>query len=318
MTTGSTNEEAEARAKAKGLFQSMDEVGKTAISWTLGKVVIEASRSVAQSASPQGINWRAHTTQVSPVILFCYAIVAGLILYFLFTLLRRRRCLRRKRGASYSALSSYFASSSSADEEEGDTYSPPAKRRPTKLKLWSRRVTNALRRNVSLGHMGLERPRGQRHASMPLSTPTAMSQSQPPSPRGNGRSFSMMDLPGALPNTPPLGSSSSVASSTPRPPRVRQNSGNGLLDPHYSGLSREQGGWNDPPIAMFARSRVSTDGHATPAQGYESGAEEEWPAKKRNGVLTPSAGLSRNSSRANLSELGLAQRSSRATPGEGH
>ena len=48
---GDTNTEAERRAREKGLleskakphFQSMDEVGQTAISWTLGKMVIEAS-----------------------------------------------------------------------------------------------------------------------------------------------------------------------------------------------------------------------------------------------------------------------------------
>ena len=53
---GDTNTEAERRAKEKGLFeippkpkhhfQSMDEVGETAISWTLGKMVIEASKAV--------------------------------------------------------------------------------------------------------------------------------------------------------------------------------------------------------------------------------------------------------------------------------
>ncbi|KAK4685907.1 golgi apyrase, partial [Tremellales sp. Uapishka_1] len=62
---GETNEEAERRAREKGLleehskgktkthFQSMDEVGETAISWTLGKMVIEASKR-AESSSRAG------------------------------------------------------------------------------------------------------------------------------------------------------------------------------------------------------------------------------------------------------------------------
>jgi Golgi apyrase len=56
---GDTNTEAERRAREKGLletkkkhhFQSMDEVDQTAISWTLGKMVIEASKAV-QPRSP--------------------------------------------------------------------------------------------------------------------------------------------------------------------------------------------------------------------------------------------------------------------------
>lgn len=54
---GETNEEAERRAKQKGLmsgshqhpthFQSLDHVGETAISWTLGKMVIEASKGIS-------------------------------------------------------------------------------------------------------------------------------------------------------------------------------------------------------------------------------------------------------------------------------
>lgn len=46
---GDTNEEAERRAVEKGLrshFQSLDTIGETAISWTLGKMVIEASKAV--------------------------------------------------------------------------------------------------------------------------------------------------------------------------------------------------------------------------------------------------------------------------------
>lgn len=283
----------------------MDEVGKTAISWTLGKVVIEASLSVADKLPDAGgMTWRAHATKVPPVTLLGYAVLGGVVLYFFFTLLRRRRCIRRTRGGGYTTLSSLFVSSS-ADEEEGESYFPTPKRRPTKLKLWSRRMTNVMRRTVSLGPLGIGRTRGKRHVSMPLSSPPANgSSSQPASPRGGGRSFSMMDLPGSAPSTP-LGASSSVAS-TPRPPRPRQNSGNGLLDPHYPGLNRDQGGWNDPPISMLARGRVSTDGG--PALAYDSSsAEDDW-APKKSGVLTPSAGLSRNSSRANLSELGLAQR----------
>lgn len=55
---GDTNEEAERRAKKKGLksshFQSLDTVGETAISWTLGKMVIEASKGVKPHGHRKG------------------------------------------------------------------------------------------------------------------------------------------------------------------------------------------------------------------------------------------------------------------------
>ena len=80
---GDLNDEAERRAKEKGLlgkkqhFQSMDSIGDTAISWTLGKMVIEASRGVdphGYEPDRVGLNykwtqiWRDGTTRVGNVL----------------------------------------------------------------------------------------------------------------------------------------------------------------------------------------------------------------------------------------------------------
>ncbi|KAJ9106228.1 hypothetical protein QFC21_001372 [Naganishia friedmannii] len=67
--TGDFNDEAERRAKEKGLmgknhFQSMDSIGNTAISWTLGKMVIEASRGVdPHGYAPEQVGLNNHWTQ---------------------------------------------------------------------------------------------------------------------------------------------------------------------------------------------------------------------------------------------------------------
>jgi len=97
-----------------------------------------------------------------------------------------------------------------------------------------------------------------------------------------------------------------------RPPRPRQNSS--TLFPTVSGSN---GGWNDPPSTLL--------GAGTPLHnsglGYGLGlGYEDTPAPSRS--MTPSstgryeAALSRNSSRVNLHDMGLAQRctSRAATP----
>lgn len=118
---GDLNDEAERRAKEKGLlgkkhFQSMDSIGDTAISWTLGKMVIEASRGVdPHGHSPEriGLNnkwtqiWYEGTTRVGNVLgvpvlenklssygielfWFSYLILVAVVLSIYFSL--RRRC----------------------------------------------------------------------------------------------------------------------------------------------------------------------------------------------------------------------------------
>ncbi|KAJ9117282.1 hypothetical protein QFC20_000428 [Naganishia adeliensis] len=118
---GDLNDEAERRAKEKGLlgkkhFQSMDSIGDTAISWTLGKMVIEASRGVdPHGHSPEriGLNnkwtqiWYEGTTRVGNVLgvpvlenklssygielfWFSYLILVAVVLSVYFSL--RRRC----------------------------------------------------------------------------------------------------------------------------------------------------------------------------------------------------------------------------------
>lgn len=113
-------------------------------------------------------------------------------------------------------------------------------------------------------------------------------------------------------SSPPPPRSSLKSGKAGRPFKSRQNSYN--LHPHHGplgfhsvgegvGVGVGGGGWNDPPLAMLSApsSGVGPSGSGTADDG---------------GVLTPTANgglsngaLSRNSSRANLSELGLAQRS---------
>ncbi|KAL1407588.1 Golgi apyrase [Vanrija albida] len=355
---GDTNAEAERRAKEKGLFnkgkpkphfQSMDEVGETAISWTLGKVVIEASRSV-NGLQPHGGLHPLHKLQATVADLgpavWAYVVVAGILLTLAFSAVRRRtRNTYRGRKSSSAGLNGRpltngwipWSSGTPTPEayalEEGNLGALGFEGKPRvpsgagRLRLWSRRLTQMLRRNASFG--GHDTPRKPtRHVSMPVGTYSPGWGSQPPSPREASGSSSAFFTPGlarsslasastrslsglehapasagsATPTSPPLrGGRSKSGPGRPRP--VRSTS-NGLLEPH-SGA----GGWNDPPMALF------TPAPSNPYESASSGDENALP-KPSSGVLTPTAGpggehaLSRNSSRVNLTELGhgLAQR----------
>ncbi|RSH95196.1 Golgi apyrase [Saitozyma podzolica] len=110
---GDTNAEAERRAREKGLlekngrhhFQSMDEVGETAISWTLGKMVIEASKAVQPRSAALENAWtnRIHAglgaglgkfeqqlAHVGIQAIWAYSFIAFMLLACLFNTLRRR------------------------------------------------------------------------------------------------------------------------------------------------------------------------------------------------------------------------------------
>lgn len=256
--TGDTNAEAERRAKEKGLFtkvskhkphfQSMDEVDETAISWTLGKIVIEASKAVGPTPAP-GIrlgNLRIpmHLSELTG-LMWGYIFVFMALIILLFSTVRRRRLLRRFRLPCLEA---------ERDEESGE-------KRSSKLALWSRRMANGFRRTrVPL----------RRHASMPLSSTASWSQPSSPS------TFTPMDQP------PSPRASSAHGTPRPRPSPRPRNSG---TNPPF--LSANSGGWNDPPMGLFAPDD-----------------DEEW--RPAPGEKT----LSRQSSRVNLSEFGgVAQRS---------
>lgn len=181
-----------------------------------------------------------------------------------------------------------------------------------RFRLWSRRMTNSLKK-AQWTHS--DRPRAVRHVSMPL-TASSYAQgawaSQPPSPRreGGGSFFTpALGIPGTPPDTrsslnPSPGGS--VSTSPPRTlprgiktPRTRQNSHNGAK----LGVPDNMGnGWNDPPMTMLGADEGTgtlTPTAASAARGYEQS-------------------ISRQSSRVNLSELGLAQRnmSRAATPSD--
>jgi Golgi apyrase len=329
---GNTAVEAERRAKQKGLsakphFQSMDEVGETAISWTLGKMVIEASRAVPhRSLDPPNVSF-ARLEQLGIQTVWAYSLLTFFVVGCILVALRRRYrwfgslySPRRGRKPSVSgdvplsptrAWTWPWSGRDSIDgynSDEGTFDLTPVKSRATigRIRIWSLRLSKNLRRVFS------SRPR---HTTLPLSQPISIS--QPPSPRP-GSSFFYTTPALTLPSQPIITTSiaTSAASSPPRlkgtgrPVRSRQNSHNAAhpilhinSTPDSKSSSSSSGGWNDPPPGILG---FDANGDSVP-----------------NGSLTPTSmgpssrhtTLSRQSSRVNLSELGgLAQRnSSRST-----
>ncbi|KAL7421134.1 Golgi apyrase [Cryptotrichosporon argae] len=369
-TPGGVNAEAERRAREKGLlaagaaswssssapaprphFQALDEVGDTAISWTLGKVVIEASRGVRPAparaswwaaTSPLAFSWDRTLGPVGVQTVWAYAFVGFVVLALAFSALRRRSPLgvllkRRRRGPDDIELSpsAIAAVNAAANANPASAAATPPKRFAVPLglgrfRLWTRRLTHTIRR-MSVAD------RRRHSAPSPAGTYPGFF-SQPPSPRGLGPVGSGSGS-GATSGsgssgffTPALSLARAGAAPTadatspprlkpgPRPFRPRQNSGN-----------TDQAGWNDPPGSLFASlgtsSSISSLGAAASGTGTaaaSAGTDDEHAYAYGAAVLTPTAGngleaalaLSRNSSRVNLSDMGLAQRtlSRAATP----
>lgn len=368
---GDTNTEAERRAREKGLleakkkhhFQSMDEVDQTAISWTLGKMVIEASKAVQpRSLAVEGA-WhdRLHLDDVEHHLnhlgiqtIWVYGFIAFAFAICLFTQVRRRYRLfgfnsnyRRSRKPSVSQgppispitgwcwplrNSSDGSSSGYSSLEEGVDITP-IKSRATigRMRVWSLRLSSFLRRKGPSLPFSAPR-RNNRHASMPLTSSYSYRSSteggypsQPPSPTRANSFFvpassqsivTSSNRPPTRPSSttpdngrPSSSTSMSALTSPPRSKAVRPLQARQMSTAHIGGGgSGGDTGWNDPPSALFQQSfgdvGAAGSGTLTP-----------------NGVHGSGSGLgssiSRKSSRVNLSEMGLAQRSSRAgTPFE--
>nr|XP_019049715.1 hypothetical protein I302_00134 [Kwoniella bestiolae CBS 10118]OCF28645.1 hypothetical protein I302_00134 [Kwoniella bestiolae CBS 10118] len=368
---GETNEEAERRAKEKGLFesagkthfQSMDEIGETAISWTLGKMVIEASKAVQPRSHSIENAWMSKLNtfpmplsgledrlqKIGIQTIWAYGFVSFFILACLFNCFRRRLYhsagtatgkRNRKPSISDYSIEDGFISDSSISLNNASVGRTRYKTGSGKLKLWGLRIGNTIRRNIPFGTSHTSGRRNgflPRHNSMPLplSNFSSSDSSQPPSPtptNPNGGGFFIpanivrpnstgpspehggLGLSTNSPNINPL--SPPTRKSTSRSGKPRQVSSNLLLSSSWektSGSGTGSGGWNDPPSVLFedpsstlgggGRSRESSLATTTPNANYASNVS--------------SNAISRNSSRVNLSELGLAQRSlSRAgTPG---
>lgn len=343
---GDTNAEAERRAREKGLlegkrkhhFQSMDEVGETAISWTLGKMVIEASKAVQPRSAQVEAAWtnRLPTLGLGHVeqrlnamgiqTIWAYGFMTFFLVVCVFNYVRRRLrwnwnffpTQRRGRKPSISGSAPIAASGwnwpwqkEEYSLEDGMDIGSGAKSSRSalgSLQVWSRRLARSIKKQP-WSHS--DRPRTSRHASMPLISTSYSSNagwsSQPPSPRLGAFFTPALGLPaGAPPSESRHGSPSPTlpANASPprlkgsgRPARARRNS-NGISKLSIPGSDTATAGavagagWNDPPVGMFEES----SGSLTPTnRAYERS-------------------ISRQSSRVNLSELGLAQRnSSRAT-----
>jgi hypothetical protein len=354
----------------------MDEIEETAISWTLGKMVIEASKAVQPRSYALENAWanrlplqfglarfEQRLADVGIQAIWAYGFVAFCLLVCAFGSVRRKLQVsaflssHKRRKPSFpgdvpiqpTPLRGWkmFGGNGSAESysiEDGyDLSAPSASSRPFttgRLRLWSRKLRNALSHGrlsnphtSSGGYDPRHRP-FTRHASMPLGTLSTPSfhqggyLSQPPSPKGERfftpafSSSSNLSIPQTragstspedgyplhasassvqiAPNPTPSINSSPPKLKSGRPARPKQNSHNtSLLSPKERG----GGGWNDPPISMLS---VHGTGHGQGSHG-DLGSQA-------SGTLTPTASggfdaLSRQSSRVNLSELGLAQRS---------
>jgi Golgi apyrase len=365
---GDTNTEAERRAREKGLleakkkhhFQSMDEVDQTAISWTLGKMVIEASKAVQpRSLAVEGA-WlerlhlddvEHHLNKLGIQTIWAYGLFAFAFAFCLFTQVRRKYRLfgynsnyRRGRKPSISqgppvsptsgwcwpmSNSSDTSSSGYSSLEEGYDLTPVKASRPTvgRIRVWTLRLSSFLRRKGPSLPFSAPR-RNNRHASMPLTNSYAYRSSneghpsQPPSPTRANSFFvpassaqNITAPPPRPPSTTPdngrLSSSTSMSALTspPRTKAVRPFQTRQMSSATYgNGGGGGDKGWNDPPSALFSQSQSfsevgSSAGGSLTANG--------------SGLGSTSRPISRKSSRVNLNEMGLAQRSSRAgTPFE--
>jgi hypothetical protein len=210
---GGTNAEAERRAREKGLlegsasgkkyFQSMDEVDSTAISWTLGKMVIEASKAVPPRSSLAENAWRARLPMfglgrvnqamehVGVDVVYGYAVLGAVVLLVLWNWVRGRKKFPlsspRGRGRKPSISDTgparqnrWFFAHSSDEEEEGmsatTSASGSARNRATvgRVRLWSLRIANSIRRSLpspwrsgSYDHLSLPRLNTHAHTLNP-------------------------------------------------------------------------------------------------------------------------------------------------------
>lgn len=354
---GDTNTEAERRAREKGLleakkkhhFQSMDEVDQTAISWTLGKMVIEASKAVQPRSAAVEEAWHDrlhlhdvehHLNRLGIQTMWAYGFIAFIFAFCLFAQLRRRFRLfgfkgnhRRSRKPSISqggplsptstgwcwplSQSSDSSSSGYSSLEEGLDLTPVKTSRPTvgRLRVWSLRLSSFLRRKGPSLPFSAPR-RNNRHASMPLTSSYGYrssnegypSHSQPPSPTRSNSFFVPASTSQALtapPTRPPsttpdigrLSSNSSLSALTspPRSKAVRPFQTRQMSSAHIgAGPGGGDKGWNDPPHALFSQSLGDV------------GASSGGLAPSGTGL---GSSISRKSSRVNLNEMGLAQRS---------
>lgn len=351
---GDTNTEAERRAREKGLleakkkhhFQSMDEVDQTAISWTLGKMVIEASKAVQPRSLALEGAWHDrlhlhdvehHLNSLGIQTMWAYGFIAFAFAFCIFTQLRRKYRLfgynssyRRGRKPSVSqgppmsptysgwcwplGSASDTSSSGYSSLEEGFDLTPTKPSRPTvgRLRVWSLRLSSLLRRKgPSLPYSASRR--SNRHASMPLTSSYAYRPSndgypsQPPSPTRSMSFFvpaSSQSKTIATPTRPPSttpesgrpssGGSISALTSPPRSKAVRPLQNWQMSSAHAVAAVGGGDGWNDPPNTMFTQ-QIGDVG--------SSGSGSLTP----NGIHESS--ISRKSSRVNLNEMGLAQRS---------
>lgn len=190
------------RAKHRPAFQSLDSVGNTAISWTLGKMVIEASRDVSSlsagslsegkwpgfPANFQGIHGIVKE-RLDPIGAWSYVLYLGILLgvvsLFLTKFKRKftrspKMMTRRWRRGTDEGLSPGYTSSE--DDSGGGSGFLSRSRTPTSSSKWPSKLSSHLRR------MLFPRPERPRLLKQTRSAPMLMRTSTPPRP--NLSSFS--------------------------------------------------------------------------------------------------------------------------------
>ncbi|KAJ9105145.1 hypothetical protein QFC19_003603 [Naganishia cerealis] len=229
---GDLNDEAEHRAEAKGLigknhFSSMDSIGNTAISWTLGKMVIEASKGVGPHGyAPEvvGINnkwtqaWHDGASRIGDVlgvpvlddklatygieiIWLLYLVVIAFVLSIYFSL--RRRCwlspgsiaaTRRRKESDAGEIRDWMRRRSSAMPIATDDMTTPAVRqRPfglSRFKLLGYRMAGFVDR-ISSWKVRRQGARPTRQSSEPAIGLLDLSTDQNPSSYSMSSSLSL-------------------------------------------------------------------------------------------------------------------------------
>jgi hypothetical protein len=366
---GETNDEAERRAREKGLissrrasgkkpahFQSLDAIGETAISWTLGKMVIEASKAVnlhGYGDSRLGISdrWRSalqlgsdrltDAIQLDKVhatlqgygieVLWAYCFVGIIMLGVVVSLFRRRRSrisgFATPKRRKPSNAGQPWISEGRAEEGVGGMMTSPRSKSAVggRLKVWMYRFSKAARRIFPAAEQRRPPLRHQQSAPAgslllsdlgglradPASFPPAFSQPVSPKPTSpffvpaynngspSGRRSVAGDRDGSSPSSAYGSSTLSHKTSFGALNRSKSRVASHNVPLESSMLAAPSGGWNDPPYAVLSASTSLRDGDDESSRGPSS-------------VLIPPAGdgvastvLSRNSSRATLSDMGF-------------
>nr|XP_019009944.1 uncharacterized protein I206_05506 [Kwoniella pini CBS 10737]OCF48725.1 hypothetical protein I206_05506 [Kwoniella pini CBS 10737] len=380
---GETNEEAERRAREKGLFessnkkthfQSMDEIGETAISWTLGKMVIEASKAIQPRSNYKENIWSYKIKNIGGLedklqkigiqTLWAYGFISFFILACLFNFIRKKINFnnnnnnknqkgKRNRKSSINLINNNLEegflsdSSNSIISLNGNGNGRTKfKTIPSKFRLITFKLSNLIKKKLILPFISNNNNNNNsRNNLIPLTnnglistlTITINSDNLNPSStnltgffipgysNGNLNSNSNSTEINLSTSTSKSSNNNNNNNNSNSPPRktnsrsgksrqINSSSSSSFLSSSWekslnnssNGISNSNGvggGWNDPPSNLFIdENPLSTSIGRSRESTFNNN-------NNNNNNINTTKAMSRNSSRVNLSELGLAQRS---------